>query len=383
MNVLIISSPNIIGRGGQVRSYYVLKHLSRTPIENYVVTIDTPHHIVNELRNSGVNIINNISCNGSEINTCIAKLVRNIIKHITDLRIDMVVSHSEHPLFVLPTFISSALSNIPWTVIVQSHMYINPYLSYGRHISITRFLRTMLALRAMNSTLVHLVSDVIQHELSRLGIGFRNYEVLEIPVGLDHELMKLCLNANQPKVYDLAFMGALTVEKGIYDLLYIVSKIAREYRQVKLLLLGDFNSPYERERFMDLTKRLGIEEMVIYAGYRIGMEKYCELSKARVFLFPSYVDALPISVLEALGMGLPVITWDLPYANQFRTNAVIKVRSRRDFVDKVITLLKDQAYMERLSKEARSFVMQYTWDAAAHSEYKAYIKTLSWWYKRS
>jgi glycosyltransferase involved in cell wall biosynthesis len=233
----------------------------------------------------------------------------------------------------------------------------------------------------MNSTLVHLVSDVIQYELSRLGIGFRNYDVLEVPVGLDHELMRQCLSTDQSKVYDLAYMGLLSAEKGIYDLLYVVGKVTRDYRPIKLLLLGDFSSPYEKGRFMDLTRRLGIEEMVVYAGYKVGTEKYCELSKASVFLFPSYVDVLSISILEALGMGLPVITWDLPYASQFKTSAVIRVQSRKDFVDKVIALLRDQAYIEELSNEARRFAMRYTWDAAAYSEYKAYIKSLSWWYR--
>ncbi|WP_054854441.1 glycosyltransferase family 4 protein [Vulcanisaeta distributa] len=382
MKVLIVASPNIRGRGGQIRSYYILKHLTKLLVDTYLIAIDTPRDVINELRrDNNINIISEQSCNKSHIDLCIVKIAHTINELINKLDIDIAVSHSEHPLFVLPIYFSSR-NRVPWTVIVQSHMYINPLLRYGKYISVARFLRTKAALWAMNRTYVHLVSDAIQHELIKVSSGFRHYDVLDVPIGLEFDLIDHCLRSNQPKMYDLAFMGVLSTEKGIYDLLYIVYEVSRKYKPIKALLLGDFVSADHRDKFMSIVEKLGLKKSIILAGFKTGLDKYCELSRARLFIFPSYVDVYSISILEALSVGLPVITWDLPYARQFKNDAVIRVKNRSEFVNTLITLLKNQEHIERLSNEARRFTIKYTWSNAAYSEYKAFIKTISWWYRQ-
>ena len=59
----------------------------------------------------------------------------------------------------------------------------------------------------------------------------------------------------------------------------------------------------------NLAKELGISHMVTFAGYR---EDIMDLLKtADLFLFPSYQEGLPMSLLEAMANGLPVICSDI------------------------------------------------------------------------
>jgi len=55
----------------------------------------------------------------------------------------------------------------------------------------------------------------------------------------------------------------------------------------------------------NLAKTLGIEEKVRFLGFRHDIPEICVASD--VFLFPSYQEGLPVSVMESMSAGLPVI----------------------------------------------------------------------------
>lgn len=59
----------------------------------------------------------------------------------------------------------------------------------------------------------------------------------------------------------------------------------------------------------NLSKNLGIEEKVRFLGYRNDIPEICAASD--VLLFPSYQEGLPVSVMEAMSVGLPIICSDI------------------------------------------------------------------------
>ena len=59
------------------------------------------------------------------------------------------------------------------------------------------------------------------------------------------------------------------------------------------------------EEYKELSKQLNIEEQVILAGYRTDVADFYKA--ADVFVFPSFREGLPVSVMEAMASGLPVI----------------------------------------------------------------------------
>lgn len=388
MKALIISSPNIRGRGGNIRSYYILRNIGKylQTSSTYIIAVNTPQHIMNELRSLGYNIYG-LNIGTKNVELAITKLIVNILNQVKSWNnFDVIISHSEHPLYVIPTYIISRVLQIPWTVIVNSHMYINPSYTYNRNrmLTLPRFVRSLLAINATNKTLVHLISNAIQEELAKAGFRFRYYDVLNIPVGIDQDSINKAIMRENDKNYDAAYMGVFTQEKGIYDLLLIAYKFKKIINKpLRILMLGKFEDRNEEHRFRTMSSKLGISDSFIFKGYLTGIEKYLELAKARLFLFPSHVDVFPISIIEALALGLPAITWDLPYARQFNTASVIKVNSINSFVSAMMNLLLNENYLSSLSKEARKYTSRFTWENAALCEYKAYIKTIEWWTKNS
>jgi glycosyltransferase involved in cell wall biosynthesis len=151
------------------------------------------------------------------------------------------------------------------------------------------------------------------------------------------------------------------------------------HRDVKAILIGEFNNSREKNKYLTLLKKLDLYDNIIFKGYLTGEVKYLELAKAKLFVFPSKVDILPISMLEVLAMRLPVITFDLPFAWQFKTDAVVKVKSLDEYVDVIFNLLNNDEEREKLGKLGNLNAKRYTWENAAYHEYKAYLKTIKWW----
>jgi len=374
MRALIISSPNPYGRGGEIRSYKVLKNMKHFKVDIDLITDLNNSLVVNELTNY-VNEIYKVKC-PSKHEACIALIVR-LASSLRNKDYDLVISQSEHPRYSLSAFSVSRVLRRPWSAIVNSFTYICPS---SNKISLSRFARNSIALHALNKTIVHLVSYAVQSELLRRGFRFNNYDVLEIPVGVDWEVIEKAIKHKPEKEYDIAFMGVLSAEKGIYDIAYVIYKLKKELnKNIKALFLGEFSSSIERSRYLSVLNKLNIRDNIIFKGYLTGEGKYRELTKARLFIFPSRVDVLSISILEALALGLAVITWDLPYSQEFTTNAVIRTRSIDEISRVTETLLIDDDKREKLGKIGSEYAKRYTWENAALSEYRAYLKTIEWW----
>ena len=96
------------------------------------------------------------------------------------------------------------------------------------------------------------------------------------------------------------------VRKGQADLLRAVAALERP-RPVTVALLGFEAGPGERGRLLELARDLGIADRVEIPGPVTGPDKEQRLRAAHCFCLPSYDEGLPMSMLEAMAAGLPVV----------------------------------------------------------------------------
>ena len=101
------------------------------------------------------------------------------------------------------------------------------------------------------------------------------------------------------------FLGFLCKDKGIYDLLDIISCNKDRYiGKMKLFIGGNGNV----EKVKRIIKENHLEQIVFYIGWVDSEKKIDILNKSHVYILPSYVEALPISILEAMSYHLPIIS---------------------------------------------------------------------------
>jgi glycosyltransferase involved in cell wall biosynthesis len=94
--------------------------------------------------------------------------------------------------------------------------------------------------------------------------------------------------------------------KGQADLLRAAARL-HGGRPVKVLLFGFESQPGQRQALVDLAAELGIAERVEVPGPVTGAEKERSLRGAQCFCLPSYDEGLPVSMLEAMALALPVV----------------------------------------------------------------------------
>ncbi|MFD1952813.1 glycosyltransferase family 4 protein [Paenibacillus thailandensis] len=128
--------------------------------------------------------------------------------------------------------------------------------------------------------------------------------VLPNPINIpkDSEIEKL-KEPNQK--IQLLFMGEIGKRKGIYDLVDAISQLPNEARQrVVLHICG--NNEIDKLKEYIISKQL--TGSCIVHGWIDGVQKNKFLSNADVYILPSYAEGLPISILEAMAYGMPIIS---------------------------------------------------------------------------
>jgi glycosyltransferase involved in cell wall biosynthesis len=117
-----------------------------------------------------------------------------------------------------------------------------------------------------------------------------------------------CRRAEQ---LSFAFIGAVTAEKGIFDLVEIARLLRDNGHRFVLYVVGE-GTPEETAKLDDLVRRYDLDAYVKKTGVLAGKRKFQLLSSITVFLFPTYfrAETQPLAVIEAISLGVPVVASD-------------------------------------------------------------------------
>ncbi|UGQ47650.1 glycosyltransferase family 4 protein [Massilia endophytica] len=99
------------------------------------------------------------------------------------------------------------------------------------------------------------------------------------------------------------FFGRLGKGKGVYDLLAAARELKDGHPGLQLALGGDG----EVEQARAAAAELGIGEQTAFLGWVRGEQKLSALRQATIYTLPSYNEGMPMSILEAMAWGLPVL----------------------------------------------------------------------------
>ena len=100
----------------------------------------------------------------------------------------------------------------------------------------------------------------------------------------------------------LLHIGRFNEQKNHRGLLEAFAKVLVSYPDCCLQLIGDGSLQEETECY---AKELGIREKVQFLGSQTNV--YPFLGEADIFLLPSRFEGMPMTIIEAMGTGLPVV----------------------------------------------------------------------------
>ena len=99
-------------------------------------------------------------------------------------------------------------------------------------------------------------------------------------------------------------VGRLSPEKGQAGLLLAFAQLREKHAGLKLRLVGE--GP-DRESLETLAEELRISDAVTFAGRLPEGETLAEIARADILVLPSFLEGLPIVLMEAMAVGVPVI----------------------------------------------------------------------------
>lgn len=145
------------------------------------------------------------------------------------------------------------------------------------------------------------------------GLGGHNPQF--IPAGIhvqDWQFLNDSVQGNKNEGERLLFVGRLLPGKGLEILLNAMASVIPE--DIKLDVVGD--GPQRRE-LEEKTKNLRISDRVQFHGLIPRSELRQWYSRATVFVNPSLSEGGPLTLLEALAMGIPVVTTPVGCAQEY------------------------------------------------------------------
>lgn len=161
------------------------------------------------------------------------------------------------------------------------------------------------------------------------------------------------------KIYDFIFFARITQIKGIEHLIEAISRLKNKYPEISLLVLGPCSRSYQ-EYLMQLCNQKGIANNVIFEGHIQKREDlFRKALKAKIYVLPTLIEGLATSAVEAMLLGLPVITYatgGMPFLNKDGENVLMAPTGDIDsLVLYMKKLLDDPIYAQELAKRGQNF----------------------------
>lgn len=161
----------------------------------------------------------------------------------------------------------------------------------------------------------------------------------------------------------IIFVGKITKNKGIFDLITAFKKLSSKYTRLHLIIVGygpEYDALEKLLSFNNFNKKVhlvGRQPQRIIHNY---------LSAADVFVLPSYDEGLPNALLEAMSCGLPVIATKvggIPEAIEDRKSGILINSKDVESISKAIeNILKDEESTKRMGINGKQIVEQkFSW----------------------
>ena len=109
---------------------------------------------------------------------------------------------------------------------------------------------------------------------------------------------------------NLLFLSNLIPSKGVYVLLDACRILKDKGLDFQCNFVGGETKEIDRARFEAEVQKRGLEGMVRYEGPKYGEEKEEYWRSSDVFVQPTFEDCFPLTIVEAMQHGLPVVSTD-------------------------------------------------------------------------
>ena len=149
----------------------------------------------------------------------------------------------------------------------------------------------------------------------------------------------------------LVATGRMHIQKG-YPYLLEALRIVNETAEARLIIIGDGKL---KDKLLLKAESLGISEKVDMVGKKV---PYAYMRHADIFVLSSLWEGLPLVLLEAISLGMPVVSTDCDYGpneviENEKSGLLVPVADPPKLASAILRLIKDEKLRANLATEAK------------------------------
>lgn len=159
----------------------------------------------------------------------------------------------------------------------------------------------------------------------------------------------------------VGMIGRLCWWKGYREFLEMAESLIKVEAGVRFLAVGGatLGEEEEVEEIRSLARSLHLDGKVVFTGFRKDVARL--LSAMDLFVYPAYAEAFGLVLIEAMAMGLPVISSDCDGVPEIvvdgKTGILVPPRNSGALTEAVLRMLKDSQKMRAYGRAGRVRVL--------------------------
>jgi len=170
------------------------------------------------------------------------------------------------------------------------------------------------------------------------------------------------------------FIGTLEPRKNLTRLIKAFGQFVQSNKNnnFKLVLAG--KKGWDYEPIFKTIKDLNLDDRVIYLGYVNLKEKIYLLRNSFAFVFPSLYEGFGLPILEAMNMGVPIITSNISSIPEIVIDNAILVEpyNTKSIREAMIKIVANPGLRESLIIKGKGIAKNFTWQSCAQKTLSLY-----------
>lgn len=173
--------------------------------------------------------------------------------------------------------------------------------------------------------------------------------------------------------FRLLFLGLIGDNKGIFDLIKILAKNKRQFEgKLELVIAGNG----EVDRLTNTILKWKMQKIVHFKGWANEEKKEELFRSSDAFILPSYKEGLPLSILEAMSYGLPIISskvGGIPDLIHKGKNGILVIPgNQRAIQNAIVKLMTNKDICKNYSQNSTKAVVDFYPDRVLKSLFSIY-----------
>lgn len=264
---------------------------------------------------------------------CISEVKRVVAK----VRPDIIHAHDMRASFVA----TMATCKVP----IVSHIHNNCFDSRGITVKSLAYLPA--ALRARH---IFWVSQSAYNGYFFKKLCRKKSSVLMNVINIEEARKKAELDKNEYS-YDCVYLGRLTYPKNPERLMTVIKKVVSKKKDTKFAVIGSGDL---EASVRELCREYGLEGNVDFLGFVQNPLKI--LQSAKVMVMTSRWEGTPMCALEALGLGVPIVSTPVDGLKEIIRNGENGYLSDNDeeLAEKILGIIEDTGLAELLGRSTKA-----------------------------